>query len=325
MPTRTRLLLAKDLDPVPRCEFLTAGSGAASGCLLLANTDHHTNLFVLDCATLKLRQVPGLSDMETPFPRAHGMACGTVAGEDRPFLAEGRYDHVKWGKLKGTSHEPFVVERGGSFGDEGSAEMTEPNKLCLSRGELWIVRGGDNHEPFITVVQAATGTKTGHIPASDLGAPVSGPPGLHVRGLALSNEEAFVVTGTEAKVAAKAAGVQPFGVYTAFDGYRHLAAGLTCGLSGLAAGMAIGIVGDSGVRAVGQQPAGGASGTGEGRRGVIRLDATNFTRVAMETPLLLVAFTVRWCARCPHVTSQLQRAARLQARMQLGHVMKSAL
>ena len=49
--------------------------------------------------------------------------------------------------------------------------------------------------------------------------------------------------------------VSPFGVYTAFDGFRHLAAGLTCGLSGLAAGMAIGIVGDSGVRAVGQQPA----------------------------------------------------------------------
>jgi len=45
-----------------------------------------------------------------------------------------------------------------------------------------------------------------------------------------------------------------YGVYTAFDGFRHLAAGLTCGLSGLAAGMAIGIVGDSGVRAVGQQP-----------------------------------------------------------------------
>ena len=49
--------------------------------------------------------------------------------------------------------------------------------------------------------------------------------------------------------------ISPFGVYTAFDGFRHLAAGLTCGLSGLAAGMAIGIVGDSGVRAVGQQPA----------------------------------------------------------------------
>jgi V-type H+-transporting ATPase 16kDa proteolipid subunit len=49
--------------------------------------------------------------------------------------------------------------------------------------------------------------------------------------------------------------IRPFGVYTAFDGFRHLAAGLTCGLSGLAAGMAIGIVGDSGVRAVGQQPA----------------------------------------------------------------------
>ena len=44
------------------------------------------------------------------------------------------------------------------------------------------------------------------------------------------------------------------GTYTAFDGYRHLASGLTCGLSGLAAGMAIGVVGDAGVRAVGQQP-----------------------------------------------------------------------
>ena len=48
--------------------------------------------------------------------------------------------------------------------------------------------------------------------------------------------------------------VSPFGVYTAFDGFRHLAAGLTCGLSGLAAGMAIGIVGDSGVRAVVSNP-----------------------------------------------------------------------
>eukprot|EP00941_MAST-03F_sp_MAST-3F-sp1_P003476 g3476.t1 len=45
-----------------------------------------------------------------------------------------------------------------------------------------------------------------------------------------------------------------YGTYSAYDGYRHLAAGLTCGLSGLAAGMAIGVVGDAGVRAVGQQP-----------------------------------------------------------------------
>lgn len=36
--------------------------------------------------------------------------------------------------------------------------------------------------------------------------------------------------------------------YTLFQGYAHLAAGLSCGLAGLAAGMAIGIVGDSGVR-----------------------------------------------------------------------------
>merc|ERR1712238_232910 len=42
--------------------------------------------------------------------------------------------------------------------------------------------------------------------------------------------------------------------YSAFQGYAHLAAGLTVGLSSLAAGMAIGIVGDAGVRANAQQP-----------------------------------------------------------------------
>merc|ERR1712194_324548 len=42
--------------------------------------------------------------------------------------------------------------------------------------------------------------------------------------------------------------------YPAFQGFAHLAAGLTVGLSSLAAGMAIGIVGDAGVRANAQQP-----------------------------------------------------------------------
>lgn len=37
------------------------------------------------------------------------------------------------------------------------------------------------------------------------------------------------------------------------DGFRALASGLCCGISGLGAGMAIGVVGDAGVRAVGQQ------------------------------------------------------------------------
>ena len=36
--------------------------------------------------------------------------------------------------------------------------------------------------------------------------------------------------------------------YKLFDGFAHLASGLSCGLAGLAAGMAIGIVGDAGVR-----------------------------------------------------------------------------
>jgi len=48
-------------------------------------------------------------------------------------------------------------------------------------------------------------------------------------------------------------GIKPAG-YAAFTGYAHLAAGLSCGLSGLGAGLAIGIVGDAGVRANGIQP-----------------------------------------------------------------------
>jgi V-type H+-transporting ATPase proteolipid subunit len=42
--------------------------------------------------------------------------------------------------------------------------------------------------------------------------------------------------------------------YSSFSGFAHLAAGLSCGLSGLGAGLAIGIVGDAGVRANGIQP-----------------------------------------------------------------------
>ncbi|KAF8819246.1 vacuolar ATP synthetase [Cardiosporidium cionae] len=43
-------------------------------------------------------------------------------------------------------------------------------------------------------------------------------------------------------------------LYSAFDGYAHLGAGLICGLSALAAGLSIGIIGDAGVRANAQQP-----------------------------------------------------------------------
>jgi len=42
--------------------------------------------------------------------------------------------------------------------------------------------------------------------------------------------------------------------YSAYEGYAHLSAGLTVGMSSLAAGLAIGIVGDAGVRANAQQP-----------------------------------------------------------------------
>ncbi|KAH7283906.1 hypothetical protein KP509_34G030500 [Ceratopteris richardii] len=41
--------------------------------------------------------------------------------------------------------------------------------------------------------------------------------------------------------------------YYLFDGYAHLALGLSCGLAGFFAGMAIGIIGDAGVRANAKQ------------------------------------------------------------------------
>ena len=41
--------------------------------------------------------------------------------------------------------------------------------------------------------------------------------------------------------------------YNMYSGFKHLAAGLCCGLSSLAAGIAIGKAGDAGVRALGQQ------------------------------------------------------------------------
>jgi ATP synthase proteolipid subunit len=47
---------------------------------------------------------------------------------------------------------------------------------------------------------------------------------------------------------ARPCAVLPGGAYGLYDGFAHLASGLSCGLAGLAAGMAIGIVGDAGVR-----------------------------------------------------------------------------
>jgi V-type H+-transporting ATPase proteolipid subunit len=42
--------------------------------------------------------------------------------------------------------------------------------------------------------------------------------------------------------------------YTLYQGFSHLAAGLTCGICGMGAGFAIGVSGDAGVRGTGQQP-----------------------------------------------------------------------
>merc|ERR1712050_825906 len=48
--------------------------------------------------------------------------------------------------------------------------------------------------------------------------------------------------------------LKPEPEYKPFNGFMHLGAGLSVGLSGLAAGYAIGIVGDAGVRGTAQQP-----------------------------------------------------------------------
>merc|ERR1712141_813449 len=48
--------------------------------------------------------------------------------------------------------------------------------------------------------------------------------------------------------------LKPAPGYSLFNGFVHLGAGLSVGLSGLAAGYAIGIVGDAGVRGTAQQP-----------------------------------------------------------------------
>jgi len=47
---------------------------------------------------------------------------------------------------------------------------------------------------------------------------------------------------------------EPASGYKLFNGFLHLGAGLSVGLSGLAAGFAIGVVGDAGVRGTAQQP-----------------------------------------------------------------------
>lgn len=50
-----------------------------------------------------------------------------------------------------------------------------------------------------------------------------------------------------------------FAMYSQYNGFAHLAAGLCCGLSSLASGLAIGIAADAGTRAVGAQSAMSAS------------------------------------------------------------------
>jgi len=49
-------------------------------------------------------------------------------------------------------------------------------------------------------------------------------------------------------------GANVINVYGWDVGFRHFAAGLCVGFSGLGSGYAIGVVGDAGVKAVGQQP-----------------------------------------------------------------------
>jgi len=49
---------------------------------------------------------------------------------------------------------------------------------------------------------------------------------------------------------------------------------------------------------------------------LLTLTASNFTRVLHAAPLMLVAFSVRWCARCAALSAQLHRAAILLPSLQ---------
>ena len=61
----------------------------------------------------------------------------------------------------------------------------------------------------------------------------------------------FIVTYTAPPVYGTETAIVP--TYSNYDGYKHLAGGLCCGLSALGAGLCIGIVGDAGVRANAQK------------------------------------------------------------------------
>lgn len=62
-----------------------------------------------------------------------------------------------------------------------------------------------------------------------------------------------VILGSKIKYVTSGNQTQALAPYNAFNGYKHLASGLCCGLSSLAAGLAIGVVGDAGVRANAQK------------------------------------------------------------------------
>lgn len=62
-----------------------------------------------------------------------------------------------------------------------------------------------------------------------------------------------VIIASKIKYVTSANQTQAAAPYNAFNGYKHLASGLCCGLSSLAAGLAIGVVGDAGVRANAQK------------------------------------------------------------------------
>jgi V-type H+-transporting ATPase proteolipid subunit len=62
-----------------------------------------------------------------------------------------------------------------------------------------------------------------------------------------------VILGSKIKYVRSGQQTQSDAPYNAFNGYKHLASGLCCGLSSLAAGLAIGVVGDAGVRANAQK------------------------------------------------------------------------
>jgi hypothetical protein len=195
-PAPAKLSVTRSFSSSRKVEFMAYSR--ALDCLILGNHDHHTNLFALDMATLSLRAVKGLGELETPFPGGCIAIGETASDRESIFVSEHRYDHIlEWGIQGGG------IQGGGCIGAEGDLTMTGPMQMCFDGAvdELWVAR--EQHHPrFVCVLRGSTGKKVGVISPTALWGP--GQDSQYfvrtIAGLALSDEEVFVATEHGVKV-----------------------------------------------------------------------------------------------------------------------------